>query len=84
MKQLTATAFEHANVMGKKLQYLRITNGEKEVIINVGNKTYEGVKELEKEEIKEVENENNKDGQKPGNTTKENLDVLSKPNGGRK
>lgn len=50
MKQLTAKAFEHANVAGKKLQYIRITNGKKEVIINVGMKTFEGVTKLEQDD----------------------------------
>lgn len=49
MKQLTAKAFEHANVMGKKLQYVRITNGSEEYIINVGIKTYEALTKLESE-----------------------------------
>lgn len=50
MKTLTAKAFEHANVTGKKLQYIRITNGKEEVIINVGMKTFEGVTKLEQNE----------------------------------
>lgn len=50
MKQLTAEAFEHANVMGKKLQYIRITDGKTQVIINVGKTNYEAVKQMAEEE----------------------------------
>lgn len=57
MKQLTAKAFEHANVMGKKLKYVRITNGTKEVLINVGEKTYNGIINLESEPVTEPEKE---------------------------
>lgn len=50
MKTLTAKAFEHANVMGKKLQYVRITNGREEYIINVGLKTFETLTKMEQDE----------------------------------
>lgn len=49
MSKITAQAFEHTNVAGKKLQYLRISNGQKEIIINVGTKTYNTVKSMEDE-----------------------------------
>lgn len=50
MKTLTAKAFEHANVMGKKLQYVRITNGSEDYLINVGMKTFEALTKMEQDE----------------------------------
>lgn len=41
-------AIEHKDVSGKSLYYLRITNGEHKVIVNIGVGTYNKVKELEK------------------------------------
>lgn len=40
------TAIEHTDVFGKKLYYLRITTSLGEHFINIGEKTYNKVKEL--------------------------------------
>lgn len=53
MKQLIVEPIEFTDVRGKKLLYLKITGPKtkNEVLINIGEKTYTGVKELiEKEE----------------------------------
>lgn len=44
----TIEALQHTDVRGKILKYIRLKNGEHEVLINVGDKTYQSVKELEK------------------------------------
>lgn len=38
---------EFKDVRGKELLYLKITSNQKEVLINVGKKTFDSVKELE-------------------------------------
>lgn len=40
-------AIQHTDVRGKVQNYIKISNGEHHVIINVGEKTYQAVKDLE-------------------------------------
>lgn len=44
---VTVKAVKHADIRGKELMYLVATNGTTEVVVNVGEKTYNAVKELE-------------------------------------
>lgn len=43
----TVTAITHKDVKGKELLYLKIQNGEHNVLVNVGKKTYDSVKALD-------------------------------------
>lgn len=56
---VTVTAITHTDVRGKELKYLKCTNGKTELLVNVGDKTYESVKNMEtaKEETKQKEAE---------------------------
>ena len=48
---MTIQVLEHADVRGKILQYLKLTNSKgSDVLINVGEKTFKGVRELMAEE----------------------------------
>lgn len=44
---ITAKAIKHLDVYEKEQYWLRISNGEHNVMVNVGKKTYDNVKELE-------------------------------------
>lgn len=60
MKQVEA--IQHKDVKGKTLYYIRIKNGTSEVLINVGEKTYKGVVELDNQQelpLQEPKNDNN-------------------------
>lgn len=48
---MNVQAIEHKDIKGRKLLYLKITQGEHEVYVNIGEKTYNSVKELEKVQI---------------------------------
>lgn len=45
---MTVQAIQHADVKGKIQHYIKISNGENNVLINVGQKTYDSVKAIEK------------------------------------
>lgn len=45
---MKAEALQHEDVKGRKLLYIKVSNGEHNVFINVGEKTFNSVKELEK------------------------------------
>lgn len=48
-------ALEHTDVRGHKLYYIKMTAGKNEHLINIGEKTYNKVKELNEQEQKENE-----------------------------
>lgn len=52
----TFIALEHVDVRGKKLHYLKLTNGKDEIIINVGEGTYQKAKKLLDEETTDTGN----------------------------
>lgn len=71
------------DIKDKDLYYIKITEGEKKVIINVGKKTYDAVKALDEEpvnenqlplplndETHEMEDNNKKGGRRNGGNTK--------------
>lgn len=43
----TVEAIQHKDVKGKTLHYILIKNQDKSVLINVGEKTYNSVKQLD-------------------------------------
>lgn len=43
------TAIKHADVNGKELFYLRISNGSEQVMVNVGKSTYDKVLALDQQ-----------------------------------
>lgn len=47
MAKPTVVALAHKDVKGKELYYLKVVSGSQELIINVGQKTYETVKAME-------------------------------------
>lgn len=57
MKETLVRAVEFTDVRGNKQKYIMIGDVSKQVIINVGEKTYEGVKKLMDEAIEEKEEE---------------------------
>lgn len=46
MEQVKVIAKKHTDIRGKDLLYLIVSKGEKDVIINVGEKTFKAVAEL--------------------------------------
>lgn len=44
-------AIEHTDVRGNVLKYLKITVGTKEVLINIGQKTFDSLKALTNEKL---------------------------------
>lgn len=57
---MTIEVLEHTDVRGKILQYLKLTNKQgSDVLINVGAKTFNGVRELMAEEDMSKENKTN-------------------------
>lgn len=54
MNTITITPTESVNVMGKTSKWLVVSNGKNTVYISVGDKTYNGIKNLLEEEINET------------------------------
>lgn len=64
MKKLNVRVQEITNIKGGKLKYLVVNDGEEDVIISVGEKTYNGVKQMiEKGETVTVTEEDLKKGE---------------------
>lgn len=47
MKQLTIEVKQVENIKQKMVKYLIISDGKEKIIINVGDKTYNGVKKMQ-------------------------------------
>lgn len=62
MKKITIETIEHKDVRGNKLLYLKISNGNTDILINVGQKTFDSVKAITSE--KEEKTEEQKKGGK--------------------
>lgn len=61
-------AIEHEDVRGKKLLYIKISNGINDLLINVGQKTYDTINDLDKIielPLQEPDNKNNETNTKP-------------------
>jgi hypothetical protein len=73
-KTMNVEVLTYKDVRGKELLYLRIKDGENEVLINVGDKTYKAVKELIEPPKKEEEPTRIENGTpKAGGQTQEEL-----------
>lgn len=49
MSKPTVVALAHKDVRGKELYYLKVVSGNLELLINVGEKTYKAVCDMEKQ-----------------------------------
>lgn len=63
MKKLSVEALKHRDVRNNELLYLRLKNEEeeKEVLINIGKKTYDSVKQLTETNEKTETNDKKQD-----------------------
>lgn len=58
--KIETSVIKHKDVRGNELNYIKMKNGEKEVLINVGEKTYQNVSNLL--DVEEVKEKGGKDG----------------------
>lgn len=54
---MNAEVIDHKDVSGKSLFYIRITNGDEKVIINIGEGTFKKLKDLENKVTKATNNQ---------------------------
>lgn len=66
---ITAKAISHTDVHGKSLFYIKCTAGEHTHYINVGEKTYQSIKELEKVTELPLAEPENKEEKEPEKVT---------------
>lgn len=56
-KNMLVQALEHTDVRGNKLLYLKINYAGNDVLINIGKKTFDSIKELSETTIQKPQNE---------------------------
>ena len=54
---MKVTALQHTDVRGKQLNYLRLTTETQELLLNVGEKTYNTVLEMTVKEMQATDEE---------------------------